>query len=73
MTIYECDRCHKQFGVKTALHLVEIRLHDWKQHYDYWKETGRGDSEICTSCLTEVTTLCNDLMKGVNTNGKNDA
>ena len=73
MTIYECDRCHKQFGEKTALHRVDIRIHDRTKIDSYWKETGGGSGEICASCLTEVTTLFNNFMKGVNTNGKNDA
>ena len=72
MTIYECDRCHKQFGVKTALHRVDVRLHDWKIHDVYWKETGGGEGELCASCVNDVTALFNDFMKGVTPNGKND-
>ena len=70
MTIYECDRCRKQFRDKKSLHMVELTLHDWMQHDVYWKETGGGRGEICTSCANDVTALFNDFMKGVNPYGE---
>ena len=73
MTIYECDRCHKQFNDKKAIHMVDITLHDWIKGDSYWKDTGGGRGELCVPCVNEICALFNDFMKGVNPYGKTES